>query len=484
MPEPHPLEDPGMRATLEDSVAPSSLMVFAGLLGAVTLVGQLLADGDGLLPAPGPAAIFVVMLVAVWRYRAAVLAGDTRGFDLAQGPLAVLQVLWVAAVSWEMPADWELAAAGVMGSFLVAWAFLDAQQYRGSGHVRNLNLLGFASVPCYLFALDLVGHDGLYDRMQTRPEHTGQWIFVLLLLAAITTAILTVVGSHVRDAAERQAAAERILRERTALATERQSLQLVARMLHGNVAAGRLRHDIASPLTVIAATVEWLNEVTPVDPETREALLDLQDATKSMATLITALPAPTEGPQATQTTIETLITEVEASFRSTLAGHGIHDASVKTDLEPSAVWAGPEHVLSLASLLVNGRMQQSTPELLVTGAPACDWYYRLEIRDFGVSTDRQVEALERVRAGLRLQAERRREGAYRGLGLGLPLCKLQLASHGAWIDATLPEKGPGLVLQLSIPRVRPDLIPERHRTPEIWLDEPTLDRPQPRVAEA
>ncbi len=439
------------------------------VLGGVTLAGQLLAAGGvGRISAPGPVVLFGLLLMVVSYYRFAVLRADARHFDRASTYLGVLQVLWASAVSWAMPEGWALAAAGVLGGFLVAWAFLDAQQFRGQPRIRNLYLISFASVPLYLLALDAVGLDGVLSRMESAPEHTLQWFFVFALMAVITTAILTVVGGHAREAAERQDSAERLLRERTALASERQSLQLVSRVLQGHVAAGRLRHDIASPLTVISATVDYLREATVGDDDVQDALVDVLAAADLMKALIATLPAPNDGPVVDETPIDDLMSEVQVSFRASVMGHGVEEASVQCLLEPSQVWAGPEHVLSMASLLVNGRMQQGTAELRVTGVVLSEWYYRLEVRDFGVPRDQQRVAQARVRAGLRLQASVKR-AAYRGLGLGLPLCKLQLASHGAWIDVTTPEDGPGLVIEVILPRVSPEQIPADQRTPELWV---------------
>jgi len=444
------------------------VLVFLAVLGAVTGLGQVLALGGGWLRTPGPMFLFAWMAAAVLVYRSAILAGDIRRFDRSMPQVVVLQVLWVCAVSWDLPEGWALASAGVMGGFLVAWAFLDAQQLRGSTRVRNLYLVGFALVPPYLVALDAIGRRGLIARIESAPEHTLQWFFVFALMAVITTAILTVVGGHAREAAERQDSAERLLRERTALASERQSLQLVSRVLQGHVAAGRLRHDIANPLTVITATVDYLREATAGDDDLQDALVDVLAAADLMKALIATLPTPDDGPTVEETPIDDLMSEVEVSFRASVMGHGVEDASVQSLLEPSQVWAGPEHVLSLASLLVNGRMQQATPELRVHGTVLSEWFYRLEVRDFGVPRDQQRVAQARVRAGLRLQASVER-AAYRGLGLGLPLCKLQLASHGAWIDVTTPEDGPGLVIEVILPRVSPELIPADQRTPELWV---------------
>lgn len=200
----HPLHDPTVRAALVNSTEPFSVAVFVAVLGIVTLASQALPWWSGDPITAGPLVVFAGLTVAALFYRSAVQAGDTRRFDVAMVVVEVLQVMWVAAVSWSMPVSWSLASAGLTGGFLVAWAFLDAQQFRGLPRIRQLYVVGFALVPAYLLVLDAVGQDGLLTRFARSPEDVLQWVFMLALMAGIALAILVVVGQHAREAAERQ----------------------------------------------------------------------------------------------------------------------------------------------------------------------------------------------------------------------------------------------------------------------------------------
>jgi signal transduction histidine kinase len=163
-----------------------------------------------------------------------------------------------------------------------------------------------------------------------------------------------------------------------------------------------------------------------------------------------------------------LAEDLRRGFAAVMAGHEAEAAAPEIDLEDAEVEVSKDHVDSIASLMVNGALQRPDTPIEVRGRVDTGGRYTLTIRDHGVAPADRGPALERVRAGLGLHTAgaAERSPSYRGMGIGLPLCSLQLSLHGARVWAREPSEGRGLELVVQLPSAadrNPSLEPTRTR---------------------
>jgi len=381
----------------------------------------------------------------------------------------VVKLLWVQVLAWSLPPSWDFASAAVLCSLIVGWALGDAIYMFDAPPVRISWAIGLLTLPFYLSLVDLLGPDDP-PVLNSEADRVLNFSVAICILQLTTQGVFHVVGKDARIAQANRDRQATLQREHEALKSERETISRVAKVLSGTVAGQRLRHDAASPLQVLGFGLDALGEEGPAE-ERDEILGDMRQALTSLESLVTSLRTDTEEDVGSLTAVEALIERTLSSVRGTLLGHQVKAAPVNVEVETAEVWSGPEHPVAIASLICNASLL--APELPVTvrGRVVNPYFYRLEIRDQAAIGEAQRTGYERVRLGLRLRrmGTDSRGGRWRGMGIGLPLCRLQLSRHGSWVDVSLPETGPGLVLQVIMPRVEPATIPESENTPERWV---------------
>ena len=110
----------------------------------------------------------------------------------------------------------------------------------------------------------------------------------------------------------------------------------------------------------------------------------------------------------------------------------------------------------------------------IRGAILDPWYYRLVVRDHGVTPEKRELALQRIRHALRLRTDRRVDGdrgEHRGYGVALMLAKVLMVRHHGWMAAAAPSEGDGVEIHLVLPRVEHEVIPAQASHPGRYLAE-------------
>jgi hypothetical protein len=135
------------------------------------------------------------------------------------------------------------------------------------------------------------------------------------------------------------------------------------------------------------------------------------------------------------------------------------------------VWITGEHAGAISTVWSNAVLQNPTRQPELRAAPLSDAYAVISVRDFGVAEDQRDDALQRIEASLALSVDTAgaaRQESYAGYGVGLLLGKLVLVRSGGWLRARAPKTGPGVCLDLLIPR-RPLAELDTAEPPELAL---------------
>ncbi len=467
----HPLDHPDRLALFQANTNAVNAAVFVCFVAGLTTFAAIAAIHIG---NRNFADVIVLILVAIcviivqlWFDRT-VRRKEKANFILAGSIETTLKVAWIQLLAWALPPNWDFAAATVLSTLLVGWAIGEAIYLFDAAYARVAWAIGLSTLPVYWF---LSGF--LLDRANSEVLETSRYTSFFAAIILLQLAAQGIFGILGRDARLQQEARDRlrdIESENQTLKSERETISRVAKVLSGTVAGQRLRHDAASPMQVMGFGLDALAEEE--SPEERAEILgDMRQALASLESLVTSLRTDNEEDVGNLSSVEGVVERTLNSVRGTLLGHQVKAATVRVELENAEVWTGPEHPVAIASLICNASLLAPDLPVSLRGRVVNPYFYRLEIRDQAAIGEAQRTAFERVRLGLRLRrmGTDSRGGRWRGMGIGLPLCRLQLSRHGSWVDVSLPETGPGLVLQVIMPRVEPATIPESENTPERWV---------------
>lgn len=467
----HPFDEPRRAASLRANFAAAQVITYLLTLLGLTLGLPALAATMAGQPfvAPAGALLLLGALVPSLALLKWVVDAQRRAwFWVMGGVQTTLQLLWIHALAFALPSQYDLVAATVLLTFVLTWTVLDAGLLWDDRRLRLSYFVGLLSFWVGVFFIQLAAPGWLGAAEAGRVD---QFILIDVILVVVTQSMIEWAGRQARETAERQQAQVEATQEIEALRAERATLGRVSRLLSSTVAQRRFEHDAANPLMVIEYGADALMEAA--DPTERdEALAELRQGVAGLRRLLAAVRDTEQVGAPALVRAEDFLNQVVHDWQAVLRGHSVTEPPrVRLDLHDSPLWIGPDHAMSLASLMCNAALIAPAGTLELRGAPIDAHYYRLELRDHATEGPAQREAVRRVREGLSLRAMGResRGGGYKGMGIGLPLCKLQLSQHGAWIDARLPESGPGIVLEIVLPRVNPAELSEDEAKPEARL---------------
>ena len=464
----HPLDDPRRAEAFRSNLSVTSIVGYFATLLCVTLGLPALAATVAGQPFVAPTAalgLLAALVPSLFLLRWAVNDHHRAQFWWVGGVQTTLQLLWIHALAFALPSQYDLVAATVLLTFVLTWTVLDAGLLWDDRRLRLSYFVGLLSFWAGVFVVQLAAPGWL---TQAEAGRVDQFMLIDVVLVVVTQSMIEWAGRQARETAERQQAQLEATQELEALRAERATLGRVSRLLSSTVAQRRFEHDAANPLMVIEYSADALSEAE--DPADRdEALGELRQGVAGLRRLLAAVRDTEQVEVPTLVRSGDFLNQVVHDWQGVLRGHSVKEPPrVRLDAEDSALWVGPDHAMCLASLMCNAALLAPSGTLELLGGAVDPYYYRLELRDHASEGAAQREAVRRVRDGLSLRAMGRssRGGGYRGMGIGLPLCKLQLSQHGGWIDARLPASGPGIVLEIVLPRVNPAEISEEEAKPE------------------
>lgn len=439
--------------------------------------------------------------------RRAIAGGRQRVFDHAYRLQGLIQFCWLQLLAWFAVPWFPTLGLALMVTLMVCWAANDAVSRQSLPALRRQYLLAFPAFDGMLLALDLVGGPGLVTAAAADPGYVVHTLVLQVVLLALTQTVLSQIGQTARAQAAWQSRQEATDRKLAIMQAEKAVIAQSSVLLGHGLAASQFSHDVASPITVMRAASEelaWLLDEGPsqdpelvralaiLDPETRrrlgclfsswdasarQVLRDLDDATERTMRMTGALARSlsarhSQVPHHTEDLVDKAIEAMQAHMR----GHDRAAPQVDVLVEPSSVQVTPGHVGILGNLLTNGALHAPGRRLEVHGEVIDDWYYRLVIRDHGVSPDDRPRALRAIRASLQLGGSAlapppasTSPSGHRGYGIALMLAKVLVVKHHGWIAASAPPQGRGVALHLVLPRVEPELIPAAAGHPGRFL---------------
>jgi two-component system sensor kinase FixL len=250
-------------------------------------------------------------------------------------------------------------------------------------------------------------------------------------------------------AKERALAMERRLRETEA------ELARVARALSVGELATSIAHEINQPLggvvTNAEACLRWLDRDIPDIGEARASLaLIIRDGNRASAVIRNIRQLlKKEAPQITPLAMNEVIEEVIALVQAELTKREIMLYSeLSSDLPP--VYCDRVQIQQvLLNLIMNGADAMATitarKELFVISEKAVDGSVQVAVRDFGIG----IGAVDMTRIFDPFFTTKPT-----GIGMGLPLSRSIIESHGGRIWPVLNE-GPGLTVKFMLPAGKP-----------------------------
>lgn len=383
---------------------------------------------------------------------------------------STVQIWWMAAVIWYASTPLAL----VMLFVVSAAAINDARYLYDTRAAQLSHSLPWLAVPLLLLAVDVAGGPGILARYAEDPYYVKCALGGLAGMVLLLQFVISVVG---RQCYETDAALWERGKLEAQLAEERREREVLRRscdlMVHG-VSAGSFSHDLASPLSLVSMATDEITELINSDDRIAEtatlraelapALEQLRRATTRVTEMTSALARSlrqTEEPD--KTSVGDLVSEALKAAKLSLKRYGLTEAPEPIlDIADGDVFVVAGHAGALANILVNGALQQPREPLTVTGRVDTDYYYTLEVRDFGVASSDRAQALDAVRASLAIATDKSpptRDAQSNRYGVALMLAKLLVVRHGGWLEAKSPESGPGLLFVLSLPRLHPSVIP-------------------------
>ncbi|MBX7192419.1 MAG: hypothetical protein K1X94_10185 [Sandaracinaceae bacterium] len=418
-------------------------------------------DGQPALLSTSPIVwVFVALHVpAFLAWRASVLA--RRYEAIAYTAQSLVMFTWLQLVVWYALPSAPLPAVALLCAIFVGWALNDAQIAYDSRLVRIVHGLAYPAFLAVALAMDVSGH-GLLSEVHTSPVTVANFVGAQVVLLLVTQSLIAYVGASARaqdERAERDAAHER---ELATMKGERRIMERLAGLLGTALSAGRFSHDVASPTSVIASSLDYLEEsagpdanadVTGALTDMRQAVARLQHMTALLARSVKSAESTSPAP------VDAMVGQALSEMTENLKGHGIHGAVPVVELEPSMLEVSPGHATALANILANGVLQNPHVALRVRGKIVDESFYRIDVRDFGVPEHERAERMAVIERSLRLEHDDApRSASYRGYGIGLMMTRVVLGRYRGWVTVLPPSSGPGVVFRVILPRRPPSSL--------------------------
>lgn len=398
--------------------------------------------------------------------RRALERGSARDFRLAFAVQSQVQIQWVLLLAWFLGPAAPQVTAAVLTGMIVGWAFNDAQLAHDSRFVRAQYLLAFPVFAALLLLLDATMGRGALSALRDDRAFVVSFGGTLVVLASLSQLVLVSVGRIARERMEEQARALALRVSNERLAVEHLLLRRVAGLLSRGVTAGQFSHDIASPLLVLGANIDCLEEGLALrgggaDAEdTRALLAEMREATERLQELgAAAMSTIRSGGDLSACPVAELVDRASSHARKALREHPDRPLDVTRRLAPCSVRVSPMHSQAIGNIMVNAVMQQAPGVAIeLEGREVSATTYALSLRDHGVAPEGRPATLARIQRSFSLDDDGVREARtsdYRGFGMGLLLARTLVVSGGGTFEVRAPASGRGVVVEITLPRAEP-----------------------------
>ncbi len=415
------------------------------------------------------------------------------------------QLAWLQLLAWFAIPHLPSIGITLLVGLTVGCAVRDALSRVPIRSLQVQYLLAFPAFDLVLLAMDALGGPGLLHTLAVEPGHVFQTLALQAVLIGLTQALLVLMGRTVLHHDVRLLHQERTERELALMRTEKDILGQSSVLLGQGLAASQFSHDVASPLTVIRACVEELqlmlaespyqdrdvrrilggldphrggqvaDHMTSWNASASQVLEDLDEYSSRIMSMTGSLARSLRGGVvAAPQSVEDLVEQATEAMGTQLRSQDRTLPGLKVTLEPALVQVTRAHAGSLANLMTNGVLHAPDTSLEIRGEVLDPWYYRLVVRDYGVSAEERTHALQRIRHSLRLCTDHRlnrSRGQHRGYGVALMLAKVLMVRHHGWMAAAPPDEGRGIEIHLVLPRVEHEVIPAQASHPGRYLAE-------------
>ena len=364
---------------------------------------------------------------------------------------------------------------------LLALIFNDTRYLYDSPLLRRQYLVPAVVVDVALGLLWLLRPDAA---ARVVPARGGVLVFgaVQLGLVVLTQGLIVTVGRQNRDRDVRGREMQDLTRQLAVYRKEREVLERAARLMTSGLASVKFAHDVASPISALTMAVEGARVSVAqladgADPQAREDLVEILDIAQGACDRMRAMAdahatALKRRDPVEPVAVDALLARAWKEALATLETHGERGvAEPSIELAPSSVYVTAGHASTFANLLTNGALQAIDRPLEVRGAVCDEWFYRVTIRDRGVSAELRPQALARIERALSLDDDRPTADApkrYRGYGIALGIGRVLAVRYNGWLSARAPDDGDGVEFCVVLPRVEPEEIPPESNEPEQY----------------
>ncbi len=384
-----------------------------------------------------------------------------------------VQLLWLTLLVWSSTPLF----LPVIFFILCVLLFNDSRYFYADGTLKALYLSVWLAQLVLLLGVDAVGGPGLLHALRVAPSATGILLLTEACVAALSFAIIEVVGRGHRATDEAGQHARELEAKLAAIQAQRGVLSRSCDFLIRGLSAGRFSHDVSSPISILDFEVERLEGLMrargPLSADEEECLRRISKASEVAARLARSLARSLR--ESVELQQHSLVDFVQDSLREAELGlqrHAIALKHPKLSLEPLQVVVTSDHAAAVAGVIVNGVLQNPAEPLEISASLASDHFCKLSVRDHGVLPDVRLATINRVEAHMSLQGDETnltRASEYDGYGIGLLLTKALVVRWGGWLAVTEPSRGRGVQFDFVLPAVFPDQIPPELDFPERML---------------
>ena len=428
-----------------------------------------------------------------------------KAFSVSYWVQSMLQFTWLQLLAFYTMPTFPLIGVALLFGLFFGWVFNDCLAMYDARHVKLQYLLAFPLFNLFLIGIDLFGGHGLIYAWSVNAQYFFNVLALQLALVMLTQAIISVIGRHIYDHDLRLLQQSALLQELAGMRSERAVLEQTWGLLAKGLTASRFSHDINSVVMLLQNSVdEFRRELGSPGIGRHKRVLAPNWANLDMAqnnliwsvdridSMARELATSVRREKACEMVgIESLMIKSLSDMKDMLRGHQISAPEVIQDLETSGVSVTDGHTSAIANLLSNGVQQAPGESIELRGVSVSDWYYLLSIRDRGVSPAERGEAVRNIVNALSLDGDEegaRRSSRYKGYGLGLMMAKILVVRYGGWVGVSIPDEGPGIVMNIVLPRCNTREIPKEEKRPERVMEQiglealniseiPTLDLP-------
>ena len=412
---------------------------------------------------------------------------NRQAFSVSYWIQSMLQFTWLQLLAFYTVPMFPLIGVALLFGLFFGWVFNDCLAMYDARHVKLQYLLAFPIFNLMLLVIDLAGGDGLIYAWTVNSQYFFNVLALQLALVMLTQAIISVIGRHIYDHDLRLLQQSALLQELAGMRSERAVLEQTWGLLAKGLTASRFSHDINSVVMLLQNSVdEFRRELGAPGIGRHKRVLAPNWSNLDMAqnnliwsvdridSMARELASSVRREKACEMVgVDSLVTKSLSDMKDMLRGHQITPPEVLKELEQSGVSVTDGHTSAIANLLSNGVQQAPGEPIEVRGISVNEWYYLLSIRDRGVSPEERPEAVRNIVNALSLDADEdspRRSRHYAGYGLGLMMAKILVIRYDGWVGVSIPDEGPGIVMNIVLPRCNPREIPKEEKYPERVME--------------